>query len=72
MRFLGNIDNKKEAYKQARALAKQKGKTVVIEKAKRPPFPRSPKRIVTYRGWLDLKSKKADVINFKEWKKRKK
>lgn len=65
MQHLGNIDNKETAYTQAEKLAKEKNKTIVIEKAKRK---EGVHRYTTYRGWLISSSTVAKVITMEEWR----
>lgn len=65
MQHLGNIDNKETAYREAEKLAKEKNKTVVIEKAKRK---EGVHRYTTYRGWLISSSTVAKVITMEEWR----
>jgi ribosomal protein L21 len=65
MQHLGNIDNKETAYIQAEKLAKEKNKTIVIEKAKRK---EGVHKYTTYRGWLISSSTVAKVITMEEWR----
>jgi len=65
MQHLGNIDNKETAYREAEKLAKEKNKTIVIEKAKRK---EGVHKYTTYRGWLISSSAVAKVITMEEWR----
>ena len=65
MQYLGNIDNRETAYAQAEKLAKEKNKTIVIEKAKRK---EGVHKYTTYRGWLISSSVTAKVITMEEWR----
>ena len=67
MQFVGNIDKKQLAILEARKLAEDINRMVVIEKAKRKD---GIHRYTTYRGWIENHVTKPIVVEFQEWKNR--